>query len=138
MADIGYIALFIALLVSIYSAVAFILGKRGRHPALINSARNSLLAVFGLISISVGALVYSLVTHNFQIEYVASYTSSDLSLGYLLSALWAGNAGSLLFWAWLLSLFATVVVLQKRNTGKELVPYASSIVMITQGFFLIL
>jgi cytochrome c-type biogenesis protein CcmF len=138
MADIGYITLFLALAASIYSAIAFAFGARGKHPALTGSARNGLLAVCGLVSISVAVLVYALLTHDFQIEYVASYTSRDLSLPYLLSALWAGNDGSLLFWAWLLSLFAAVVVLQKRDVGKILVPYASSIVMFTEAFFLIL
>jgi len=138
MADIGYIALFLALIVSIYSAIAFVFGVRRRHLALTDSAKNSLLAVCGLVSISVAILVYALVTHDFQIEYVASYTSRDLPLPYLVSALWAGNDGSLLFWAWLLSLFATVVVFQKRVVGKELVPYASTIIMVTQAFFLIL
>jgi len=117
MADIGYITLFLALAASIYSAIAFAFGARGKHPALINSARNGLLAVCGLVSISVAVLVYALLTHDFQIEYVASYTSRDLSLPYL---------------------FAAVVVLQKRDVGKILVPYASSIVMFTEAFFLIL
>jgi len=138
MADIGYVALLLALVASIYSAIAFIYGVGGSHRGLTDSARNGLLAVFGLVSISVAALIYALVTHDFQIEYVASYTSRDLSLPYLLSALWAGNDGSLLFWAWLLSLCAAVVVLQKRDIGKELMPYASSIIMVTQAFFLIL
>jgi len=137
MADIGYIALLLALVASIYSAIAFVLGEKGRYQALIESARNSLLAVYGLVSLSMAALVYALVTHNFQIEYVASYTSRDLSLPYLLSALWAGNNGSLLFWAWLLSLFAAVMILQKRDVAKELVPYAAAIIMATQAFFLI-
>ncbi|MFC1943220.1 heme lyase CcmF/NrfE family subunit [Chloroflexota bacterium] len=138
MADIGYIALILALVASIYSAIAFVLGVGERYQSLIESARNSLLAACGLVSLSVAALAYALVTHDFQIEYVASYTSRDMSLTYLLSALWAGNDGSLLFWAWLLSLFAAVVILQKRDVGKTLVPYASSIIMATQAFFLIL
>ena len=138
MADIGYVALFLALAVSVYSAIAFIYGVKRKHLALTRSARNGLLAVCGLVSISVAILAYALVTHNFQIEYVASYSSSDMSLPYLISALWAGNDGSLLFWAWLLSLFAAVVVLQRRDAGKVLVPYASSIIMFTQVFFLIL
>ncbi len=136
MADIGYIALLLALVASIYSAIAFVFGVRGRHPQLIDSAKNSLFAVCGLVSISVAILLYALVTHDFQIEYVASYTSRDLSLTYLLSALWAGNDGSLLFWAWILSLSAAVVVLQRRDIGKRLVPYAASIIMVTQAFFL--
>ena len=138
MADIGYIVLLLALLASLYSAIVFIFGVKGRNPRLVDSARNSLLAVCGLVTISVAILVYALLTHDFQIEYVAQHTSSDMSLPYLLSALWAGNDGSLLFWAWLLSIFGTVVVLQKRDVGKELVPYASSIVMFTQAFFIIL
>ena len=138
MADIGYIALFLALVASIYSAIAFVFGVRGRRQALIESAENSVLAVCGLVSISVVALVYALVTHDFRIEYVTSYTSRDMSLTYLLSALWAGNDGSLLFWGWLLSLFAAIVVLQRRKVGKALVPYASSIIMVTHAFFLIL
>lgn len=138
MADIGYIALFLALAVSVYSAIAYMLGGRSRDPVLLTSARNGLLASFGLVTVSVAALLYSLVTHDFQMEYVASYTSRDLSTGYLFSALWAGSEGSLLFWAWLLSIFATVMVLQKRTVAKELVPYASAIVMVTQAFFLVL
>jgi len=138
MADIGYIALFLALIASIYSVIAFAIGVRERHPALTDSARNSLLAVCGLVSISVAALLYALVTHDFQIEYVASYTSRDLPSTYLISALWAGNDGSLLFWAWLLSLLAAVVVLQKRDVGKALVSYASSVIMVTEAFFIIL
>ncbi|MDO8688343.1 MAG: cytochrome c biogenesis protein CcsA, partial [Dehalococcoidales bacterium] len=138
MADLGYIALFLALVASVYSAVAFIFGERNRHLAMLASAKNSLLVVCGLVSVAVAALAYSLVTHDFQIEYVASYTSRTLSVPYLISALWAGNDGSLLFWGWLLSIFAAVVVLQKRDTGKALVPYASSIIMVTEAFFLIL
>lgn len=49
-----------------------------------------------------------------------------------------GWYGSLLLWAWLLSLFAAIVVLQKRNVGNDLLPYASAIIMATQAFFLIL
>jgi len=138
MADIGYIALFLALVTSLYSAIAYIFGVRRRHPALIESARRGLLATCGLVTVSVAVLLYALLTHNFLIEYVASYTSRDTSLAYLISALWAGNDGSLLFWAWLLSIFAAIVVLQKRDRNRALVPYASTIIMLTQAFFLIL
>ena len=138
MADIGYIALFLALAVSVYSAIAYILGGRNRDAILLTSARNGLLAACGLVTVSVAALLYSLVTHDFQIEYVASYTSRDLATGYLFSALWAGSEGSLLFWAWLLAIFATIMVLQKRTVAKELIPYAAAIVMFTQVFFLTL
>ncbi len=138
MADIGYIALLLALGASIYSAMAFVFGVRRGYPELVASARNGVLVVFGLVSLAAIALIYALLTHDFRVEYVASYTSRDLSLIYTLSAFWAGNAGSLLFWAWLLSLFAVVVLIQNRGRNTELLPYASSIIMGTQAFFLIL
>ncbi len=137
MSDTGYIALYLALVTSLYSAFTFILGTGKKRPEIIDSARNGLIAVFGLVSISVIILSYSLVTHNFQIEYVANYTSRDLPLPYLISALWAGNDGSLLFWEWLLSAFALIAILQKRAIGKELVPYAGTVIMVTQAFFLV-
>ncbi len=138
MAEIGYTALVLALVASIYSVISFVIGARSGYPKLLASAKNSLLAVSVLVTISVAVLLAALISHNFQIEYVYQYTSSDLSLPYLISALWAGNAGSLLFWGWLLSLFAAVVVLRKRVQGGELLPYASAIIMVTEAFFLVL
>ena len=138
MADIGYISLLLALLASVYSAIAIVIGKKRGAPALIDSARNGILVVLALVSISVVALAYSLITRDFQIDYVASHASTTMSLPYLISALWAGDEGSLLLWAWLLSIFGAVVMLRKRDVGYELVPYATTIIMITGAFFLFL
>ncbi len=138
MADIGYIALFLALITAVYAATAFIIGTKRKNLALTQSAGNSLLAICGLVSIAVAILLYALVSHNFRIEYVAAYTSRDMSLTYLISAFWAGNDGSLLFWSWLLSILTIIVVRQRRDVGKELVPYAVAILTITQAFFLFL
>jgi len=138
MADIGYISLALALIFAAYAAVTYIAGQRNSHQQLLESARNGLLVCAGLMTVAVGIMLYALLTHQFNIEYVANYTSSDMSPVYLVSALWAGNDGSLLFWAWLLSVFAVIVVLTRRNTGRELVPYASAMLMAIQAFFLVL
>ena len=138
MADIAYAVLFLAIVASLYSAVAFALGIRKRQTAFVVSAGNGIIAVCGLVSVSVAILLWALITHDFGIEYVASYSSRETSLPYLVSALWAGNSGSLLFWAWLLSIFASVVLLKSRGRNKELYAYASMIIMITEAFFLFL
>ncbi|MFC1873995.1 heme lyase CcmF/NrfE family subunit [Chloroflexota bacterium] len=138
MADLGYIALVLALVASLYSAIAYVAGAKQRKQALLDSAKNGLITTFGLVSLSVLILVTALITHNFQIEYVTSYTSRDLPLAYRLSALWAGSDGSLLFWAWILSIFAMIAVFQRRNSGQQLVPYAAAIAMLTEAFFIIL
>ncbi|MBA7486787.1 hypothetical protein ES707_22348 [subsurface metagenome] len=115
MAVTGYVLLLVALLASAYSAIAYQIGLRKRLAKLVVSATDSLVVAFFLISASIAILLFAILTHNFQIEYVASYTSRDTSLPYLLSGLWAGNDGSMLFWAWLISLFATIFLLLKRG-----------------------
>ncbi len=138
MAEIGYISLVLAFVACLYSVAAYIFGSRTNRPVVIGSANKSVLAAAVLFTISAVILLIALITHQFQIEYVASYTSTDMTLPYLISALWAGSAGSLLFWGWIISLSAAVVVLRKRKQGWELVPYASMIVMAVQAFFLLL
>ena len=138
MNNIGYLAIVIALVAAIYSAVCFAVGTRTNSLKLMHSARNALMAVFGLVSISVALLAYFIFSHNFSYEYVASYTSINTSPLYLLSALWAGNSGSLLFWAWLLAVFSFIVILTKRKTDKDLMPWVSVVLMVTQVFFLLL
>lgn len=138
MADIGYIALFLASAASLYSAVAFAVGGKRGNPRLVESGRNALLVAFGLVTISVAGLLVSLVTHDFQVQYVADYTSRNMSLPYLLSGLWAGNSGSLLTWVWLLTIFGTVFVVLRRDNRGGFTAYASSVTMVATAFFIIL
>lgn len=138
MADIGYIALLLAFAVSIYSVIAFVFGTRRGYPELVASARNGVIVVLGLVSLAALMLLAALLSHDFSLEYVASYTSRDMHWLYILSAFWAGNAGSLLFWGWLLSICGAVVLFQNRRNSRALVNYALSVVMVTEALFLIL
>ncbi len=135
-AQTGYAAMAVAFVFCLYSVAAGWLGARRRRADLIESAERSVLAVVFLIIFATGLLVHSLVTHNFSIEYVAHYTSSTLSPGYCITALWGGQAGSLLFWVLVLSLFTLVVVLQNQNRNRQLMPYVTSLLMGIVGFFL--
>ena len=54
---------------------------------------------------------------DFNVEYVARYTSLELPSVYKITALWGGNAGSLLLWLWQLTLFAAIVTFQ--TTGRH-------------------
>jgi cytochrome c-type biogenesis protein CcmF len=138
MAEIGYITLVLAFVACLYSIAAYLFGSRGNRPSIVSSAKKSVLAAATLFTVSAVTLIIALTTHQFQIEYVASYTSTDMTLPYLISALWAGNAGSLLLWGWIISLSAVFVVLRKREQGRELVSYALIVIMAVQAFFLIL
>jgi cytochrome c-type biogenesis protein CcmF len=138
MSTAGYLAIALALVSSLYAAAAHVIAGHNQRASLLKGARAAALASFVLTTAAVLVLLFGLLTHNFSLQYVADYTSRDTPAAYLVSALWAGNAGSLLFWAWLLSLFGVVVAFREKETNRELVPYATAVIMLNEAFFLIL
>lgn len=136
--DIGYAALLIAFIVSGFSALAFIWGKMKGYSELLEAGRNAAFAVFALFTLASLVMIYALVSRDFGVSYVAQYTDRALPLDYTLSAFWAGQEGSLLFWGWLLSLFAVVVLVQNKDKHRDLMPFVMGILMITSTFFLML
>jgi cytochrome c-type biogenesis protein CcmF len=133
--ELGSFAVLFAFVVSAYGAVVAVRGGMTRRMALVRSAENSVLVSFVLLSVATVVLVHAFVTRNFNIEYVASYSSRDLPTFYAAAALWGGQQGSLLLWAWLLGLFASIVVLQNRRKNRELMPYVVAVISAMLVFF---
>ena len=71
MVDIGYFALCLALLASGYAVWASALGAQRGHLGLIRSGENAVLATFALLTLAVLFLWQALLSHDFQVEYVA-------------------------------------------------------------------
>jgi cytochrome c-type biogenesis protein CcmF len=115
MADIGYWALFLCLVVSLYGAAASFVGVRQKSRRLVESGKMAILVVAILVTFASSILLYLLITHDFQVEYVYQYTSTHLPLVYTISAFWAGEAGSLLLWLWFLAIMAAMVAQQGGN-----------------------
>ncbi|MCO6453490.1 MAG: heme lyase CcmF/NrfE family subunit [Caldilineales bacterium] len=134
-ANIGLIALFIAVVVAVYSTLAAVYGARRRSLAWVLSARNAGLAVFPLLTLSVGAIVYALMVKDFSLAYVADVSSHAMSSFLRVTALWGGQQGSILFWAWLMAGFVAVVLLRKWDEDIELMPYVIVVTMLTTAFF---
>jgi cytochrome c-type biogenesis protein CcmF len=135
-ADFGHVALYIALAAAIYSAVAAWYGQKTGNQSFIESARNATILTFPLILIAAGALIYSLLTNDFSIEYVFRVSSIEQPTYLKVTALWGGQAGSLLFWNLLLSVFTSTAMLMKWREQKELMPYVLIVSSFTQIFFL--
>lgn len=138
MSTLGLYSLIMALFVCAYSLIAIAKGVRTKSLKWIKSSQNAVLAVCGLVSLAGVILLYSFVVNDFHLQYVAEHSSTNLSLAYRLSAFWAGQAGSLLLWEWLLTLFAAILIIQNRRKNKELMPYVSAIMMGISLFFFIL
>jgi len=135
---IGSFALILALLAAAYAFVAGIIGIRTRNPLLIKSARNAGMAIFLLVTLGVGCLVTLFFQNNFSMAYVAEHSNRALPAYYKFSALWAGQEGSLLFWSWLLSIYAFIALFINRKKHPELMPYVGVILGGIQLFFLVL
>ncbi len=135
MADLGYFSLALALVVALFSLLSALLGARGR-PELVAAARNGTFALLGLTSLASAVLAYAFLSHDFSLEYVASYSARGMSTVYTLAAFWAGNEGSLLFWSWVLALMAAVVLWQKPR--RAFLPYVLAVVAANEAFFLLL
>ena len=96
------------------------------------------LGVSFFIFLATFILAYQLIISNFDIDYVARYTSLETPVVYKISALWAGQSGSLLFWLFILSIYATVVILQNQRKHHGLMPWVIITLVIVQMFFLVL
>lgn len=135
-ADFGFGALVVSLVISVYGAAAAIYGVRASKPEWIESARLSMLLTFPLITLSALSLIYLLVNGHYEIEYVSSVTSNSMPYYLRVTALWGGQAGSLVFWSWLMSAFATAVTLRKWDRDREFLPWVIVVSLITLAFFL--
>jgi cytochrome c-type biogenesis protein CcmF len=137
-ANLGYGALVICFIVSLYGIGAAYYGTRSKDHRWIASARNAMLLTFPLVTVSALSIVYLLVTNAYQIDYVASVTSNSMPLYLKVTALWGGQAGSLVFWSWLLAAFASAVTLRKWERDLEFLPWVIIVSLVTLAFFLAL
>ncbi len=135
---IGYYCLVLAAILAAWSIASSYLGSISPSTNLIKSSRITAFLSFILITISSIALVRAFVSDNFNVEYVAQYSRISQPILYKLGAFWGGQAGSLLLWVWILSIFGMLVLIQNRNKNQILMPFVNAIIMFVQFFFLIL
>ena len=133
---LGTLALWLALLVGVWGALAGFVGGLKDRPDLARSARNAVFAMCGALLVAVASLEWALFQHDFNVEYVAAYTSRNLPIFYTWSALYAGQKGSLLFWATVLSAFGSLAVVLTPRRHRELLPYVAGVVSVVAAFFI--
>ena len=132
---IGNVTIYLALILAIYAFLVLVLGIKKQNQRLIDSGKGATLSIFILASISVALMLALLGTGQFQFEFVYQYTSTDLPLIYKLTALWAGNAGSLLLWTFLLTLFSVIILYSKKLKETPMIPYVLVFLMLNIIFF---
>ncbi|MEH7178701.1 heme lyase CcmF/NrfE family subunit [Neobacillus vireti] len=130
--------IYVGLALAIYSLLIITLGISTKNQKLVNSGKGGLIAILVCASMAMLSLFYLLATSQFQYEYVNDYTSSELPVIYKLTALWAGNSGSLLLWTFFLVLYTLMVAFSRKMRGNPMVPYISAILLGNIVFFFLI
>src|SRR6266850_1378827 len=132
---LGHLSLWLAFMLGLWGAVmGFTGGLQGRTD-LQRSARHAVFAMFGALVLASISLEIAIFRHDFNVEYVAAYTSRNLPTFYLWSALYAGQKGSLLFWATVLGLFATLAQLLTSGRHRAYLPLVAAVTCTVAAFF---
>ena len=98
LADFGYGILFITFLMAIYSIVAAMLGHFRKSPRWVESARLAMLLTFPGVTLGALSLIGLLLTDQYHVSFAYEVTSRSMPLYLKVTALWGGQAGSLVLW----------------------------------------
>src|SRR5881628_25603 len=133
---LGTLALWLALLVGVWGGLAGFVGGLNGRADLAHSARHAVFAMCGALLVAVVSLEWALFQHDFNVEYVAAYTSRNLPVFYTWSALYAGQKGSLLFSATVLSVFGSLALVLTPRHHRALLPHVAGVVSLVAAFFI--
>ncbi|MEK8023906.1 MAG: cytochrome c-type biogenesis CcmF C-terminal domain-containing protein [Candidatus Hydrogenedentota bacterium] len=138
MIELGVTLIRFGLAVSAWSLAAGIFGAWSKHRAATESARRGVFAAAILSWAGAAVLVRLLVSRDFRVAYVWEYTSLTLPDIYAFTALWAGQAGSLLFWLCILGVVSTIALANMRGKLPDFEPQLPWIIASIQLFFFLL
>jgi cytochrome c-type biogenesis protein CcmF len=134
---LGEYALWMALPCAIWGMALGFTGGRTQRGDLVLSAERSIYAVFFLVILASLGIVAAFLGDKFEYLYVAGYSNREMEFFYKVTGLWAGQRGSLLFWALILSFFSSICVFQNRKKHREFMPYVAAVLQTVLAFFLI-
>jgi cytochrome c-type biogenesis protein CcmF len=136
--DVGFYALRLGLLVACVGLGAGLYAGFTRRAEWTRVAERAVYLVFAFTSVAMAVLFHALATGDYQLAYVASHSARSMSLSFRLAALWGGQAGSLLLWLWMLSLYASTAVRVTGPRQRALMPWVSAVLLGNAGFYLVL
>ncbi len=132
---VGNLSLAAAVLVAAGALLSGVAAARVNLVAGLRVARVLVVALWLFLTIAAAMLLVALESSDFRFAYVASYTERSLPAGFKFAAFWAGQEGSLLLWAWLLSLLSVFAVIGWRRESSREIAFAHSALAFFGAFF---
>jgi cytochrome c-type biogenesis protein CcmF len=133
-ASVGGAALVLAFCVAILAAVAALAGRRGSR-RWIDFSRRAVYAMCALLTLCVVLIELAFARNDFSLKIVQEHSSIDTPAFYKLGAMWSSQEGSLLLWAWVLSIASSAALYATRTKLREVVPYATAVMASIAAFF---
>lgn len=137
--ELGNFALMIALSIAIIQGVIPLLGAQRGIANWVAIARPAAQAQFLFMLLAILLLATSFVQDDFSVKYVPGHSNSQLPMIYKVSAVWGGHEGSLLLWAFMLSMWGAAVTWFSKSLPTTLTARALAVLgLVAIGFLLFL
>ena len=136
MVEIGQVAIIAAFSVTAYASIMAFVGGILKARDIVASARWGFYSVVPLLVISTGVLIYSFVTNDFSVKYVAENSNLSMPRIYAWVAFYSGNAGSLLYISMAFSIMAAISIYVLTKKIPYTAPYSLGVMALVQLFFL--
>ncbi len=133
--NLGFGILVITFLAALFGIGATVYSISKNSLAWVESARRVMLLAFPLLTLVSICLIILLIGGDYQVRYVYNVTSSTMPTYLKITAWWGGQAGSLLFWSWLLAGFSAAATLRKWDQEREFQPWVILVSLVTLAFF---
>ena len=135
MDQIGTTAIWLGFAVSIYAAVASLIGAKTATPELVVSGRRAIYLSLLVAFVAAAALMVAFLTNDFSIKYVANNSNIAMGRGYTLVAFYAANEGSLLYITLALAVMSAISVMFAPRRFSSAMPYTIAILAVVLAFF---
>ena len=109
-----------------------------KNKIFLDISERGLIAVCFCVILATLCLLNELLISNFNLQYVSQYTSYETPLFFKVTALWAGQAGSLLFWTFIMSIYSLIYINVSLRKMYELKFWSYIMLSFIFGFFLLL
>ncbi|HEV3093480.1 MAG TPA: cytochrome c-type biogenesis CcmF C-terminal domain-containing protein [Solirubrobacteraceae bacterium] len=136
MPELGRACLLLALGVCAYGIGASLYGVRSGRVEFSLSGRRCVYALAGILTVAFAVLELAFLRSDFSFNTVADTSSTTTPTFYKAAAVWASQEGSLLLWAWLLSLWSSLVLFLTRRRLRDVSAYATAILLGFAAFFI--
>jgi cytochrome c-type biogenesis protein CcmF len=128
MARVGSVLLALAFVAAVSAGVIALLGRNGDERR-VGISRRVVYAFCGLLTACVVIIEIAFASNDFGFKIVQEHSSIETPTFYKLAAMWSSQEGSLLLWAWVLSIAASLALWATRNKLREIVPWATAVMM---------